>query len=34
MRGESGKIVDGNVELSPAIISEKKMPIDSVMPLF
>ena len=27
-------MVDGNVELSPAIISEKKMPIDSVMPLF
>src|ERR1700722_3640042 len=27
-------IVDGNVELRPAIISEKKMPIDSVMPLF
>ena len=27
-------IVDGSVELSPAIISEKKMPIDSVMPLF
>src|ERR1700686_1561030 len=27
-------IVDGNVELSPAIIKEKKMPIDSVIPLF